>query len=224
MDTTLPTRKTTFRATRTKIQLINLITRDLLDHCTSIKCQNTLTVTSQDSMLIHIGHGTDILRRSMKTSHEEADVIIPQQINIAKQSGNLQNFKVICDETDVFVLLLYYYSTQKWIGDILLKSLEEGRSLISIKITAEKHGFIASCLPKMYALTGYNTVPKMFVIGKESTLNFLRKDPLNYLGILDALPEVIAEEANTFVARCYGAKNSVDMTEIRFVYSTKFIL
>ena len=44
------------------------------------------------------------------------------------------------------------------------------------------------------------------------------------MGNLDALPEVIAEEAKTFVARCYGAKNSVDMAELRFVCSVKFIL
>ena len=65
---------------------------------------------------------------------------------------------------------------------------------------------------------------KTFAIVKEYALNVLRKDPLNHLGILDALPEVIAEEANTFVAQCYGAKNSVNMAEIGFVYSTKFIL
>ena len=75
----------------------------------------------------------------------------------------------------------------------------------------------------MHALTGCDTVPKMFGTGKVSALNVLRKNPLNHLGNLDALPEVIAEEANMFVARCYGAKNSVDMVEIKFVCSTNFI-
>ena len=41
---------------------------------------------------------------------------------------------------------------------------------------------------------------------------------------MDALSKVIAEETNTFVARCYGVKNSVDMAEIRFLCSKKFIL
>ena len=40
---------------------------------------------------------------------------------------------------------------------------------------------------------------------------------------MDALSKVIAEETNTFVARCYGVKNSVDMAEIRFLCSKKFI-
>ena len=47
-----------------------------------------------------------ILQRDMETTHEEADVIIPQQIHIAKESGKVQNFKVICDDANVFVLLL----------------------------------------------------------------------------------------------------------------------
>ena len=57
------------------------------------------------------------------------------------------------------MLLIYYYVIQKWTGDILLKSLEEGRSLISIEKTAEKLGAIGSCIPVMHALTGSNTVP-----------------------------------------------------------------
>ena len=66
--------------------------------------------------------------------------------------------------------------------------------------------------------------PKIFGIEKVSAVNVLQKDPLNHLGNVDALSKVIAEETNTFVARCYGAKNSVDMAEIRFMCSAKFIL
>ena len=55
-------------------------------------------------------------------------------------------------------------------------------------------------------------------------MNALRKNSLDHLGNLDVLRLVSAEEANTFVARCYGAKKSVVMAEIRFVYSTNFIL
>ena len=138
----------------------------------------------------------------METTQVEADFIIPQQIHIVKQPRKVKNFKIICDDTDAFLLLLYYYVTQKWTGDILLESLEEGQSLISIKKTAEKYGFIASCLPVLHALAGCDTVPKIFGIGKVSTLNVLRKNPLNHLGNLDTLPEVIAEEVDTFVAQC----------------------
>ena len=104
METPLPTRETTLKAIRTKVQLTNLVTRTLLDRCTSIKCQNTLIVTGQDSIPIQTEHGIEILQRDMKTSQEE---VIPQKIHVAKQSRKVQNFKVICDDTDIFVLLLY---------------------------------------------------------------------------------------------------------------------
>ena len=138
----------------------------------------------------------------METTQVEADVIIPQQIHVAKQPMKVKNFKIIRDDIDVFLLLLYYYVTQRWTGDTLLESLKEGRSLISIKKTPEKYGFIASCLPALPALTGCDTVPKTFGIGKVSALNVLRKNPLNHLGNLDTLPEVIAEEVDSFVAQC----------------------
>ena len=156
--------------------MISLITGALLDHCTSKKCQNILIVTGQENMPKQTEHGIEVLQRDMETMHEEADVVIPQQIHMTKQSRKVQNFKVIYDDTDVFVLLLYYYVTQKWISDIMLESLEEGRSLISIKKTAEKHGSIASCLPAIHALIGCDTVPKMFGIGSVS-LNVLQKNP-----------------------------------------------
>ena len=92
--------------------MINLITRALLDYCTSIKCQNTLIASGQNSIPIQTEHGIEILQRDMETTHEQADVIIPQQIHMVKQSGKTQNFKVKCDDTDVFVLLLYSHVTQ----------------------------------------------------------------------------------------------------------------
>ena len=56
-----------------------------------------------------------------------------------------------------------------------------------------------------------------------SVLIVVRKNPLNHLRNLDTL-EVIAEERYMFVAWCNGAKKYVDMTEIRFLCSIKFIL
>ena len=64
----------------------------------------------------------------------------------------------------MFVLLLYCYVIKKWRGDILLESLEEERSLISIKKMAEKHGFIAPCLPATHAFTDCDTSPRCLLL------------------------------------------------------------
>lgn len=44
----------------------------------------------------------------MATSHEEADVTKPQQVQKVKEEG-YQHVTVVCDDNYVFVLLLYYY-------------------------------------------------------------------------------------------------------------------
>ena len=42
-----------------------------------------IIVTDQDSITVQTEHGIETLRQDMKTTHEEADVIIPQQIHVA---------------------------------------------------------------------------------------------------------------------------------------------
>lgn len=44
----------------------------------------------------------------MKTTQEEAEVIIPQQVHKAINDG-YRNAKVICDDTNLFIVLLQYY-------------------------------------------------------------------------------------------------------------------
>ena len=48
----------------------------------------------------------------MKTT-QEADAIIPQQVQKA-MDGAYRNVKVICVDTDVFILLLYYFQKINW--------------------------------------------------------------------------------------------------------------
>ena len=108
-------------------------------------------------------------RQDMKTTHKEAGVIIPQQVQKANDDG-YRNVKVIFDNTDMFILLLYYYQKINW-QNVLLASLDESRKLVSIKVTAEKHTASISWLPAMHALSGCNTVPKMCGTGKVAALN-----------------------------------------------------
>ena len=113
MDTPSLTKEITLKETRAKVQMIDLITRALLDYCTIIKYHNTLIFTGQESILTQAEPSIEILRRDTETTHEEADVTIPEQAHTAKQPGRIQNFKVICDDKEAFMLLLYYYVTQK---------------------------------------------------------------------------------------------------------------
>ena len=39
-----------------------------------------------------------------------------------------RNVKVICDDTDVFILLLYYYQNMNWQNDVFKKSFIYGKN------------------------------------------------------------------------------------------------
>ncbi len=56
--------------------------------------------------------GLQIIRPDLKTMHEEADVIIPNQVVYLASLGCC-TIKVISDDTDVFVLLVHYYADKK---------------------------------------------------------------------------------------------------------------
>lgn len=60
----------------------------------------------------------------MATSNEKADVIIPQQMRKFKEE-EYHHVTVVCDDTDVLVLLFHYYCIEGW--------KEESRIVISIK-------------------------------------------------------------------------------------------
>ena len=152
----------------------------------------------------------------MKTSHEEADVIIPHQVRSATIDG-YKSIKVVCDDTDVFFLLLYFFFTENWMNDVFISPLQESRTVISIKETIKKHSTYLSVpqLLSMHALSGCDTVPKMNGVGKITALNVLKKTSLDLLGEIDANIDDVVDEAKKFVAACYGVKDSTDMSEIR---------
>ena len=71
-------------------------------------------LTGKDPFPVEISQGYLSVLDECATTHEEADVVIVQQmvhIAVAKQGQCV--IKIICDDTDVFLLLLphYYYSS-----------------------------------------------------------------------------------------------------------------
>ena len=107
--------------------------------------------------------GVLIQRRDLKTSHEEADVIIPQQVvSIANQEFN--SISVICDDTDVFLLLTYYYTHSNLKCNLLMEGTSPKRAVIDIAATAKAHAGIVPQLLAAHALPECDTVAYMWGI------------------------------------------------------------
>ena len=142
VNTQLPPQKVVLTVTENKKQLIDIICSELKgdtafhrDHIHKHK----LVVTSQDKTPVEISNGGVIINRSdMDTTHEEADVVLVQQM-LTVSRENPAGITVVSDDTDVFVLLLHYYLED---GPTLLVSMEspiKDRVVVDIGKTAEKH-------------------------------------------------------------------------------------
>ena len=99
-------------------------------------------------MPTQVSRGCKLPRLDLASTHEEADIIITQQaIHLAKEDeGSL--IRVVCDDTDVFALLVYFFSKEKNKSSLTMESPIQGRSCIDIKETARQNtSIITSILP-----------------------------------------------------------------------------
>ena len=103
-----------------------------------------------------------ILRPDLKTMHEEADVIIPNQEVYLANLGCCR-IKVISDDTDVFVLLVHYYTDKKLTATRIMEPASQGRS-VNLGSTVAEHRSIAPHLLSAHALTGCDNVVSYFGI------------------------------------------------------------
>ena len=154
--------------------------------------------------------------RKSANNHEEADVIIPQQVTHAIESGKTC-VKVISDDTDVFILLKYFYQTEKLTATVLMESTGATKNLICIESSVKMHDKIVPYLPAARALTGCDSVPSMFNIGKVKVISFLTEMELKYVGRKDANMDGVIQEGKSFVACCYGIKYNIQMSDIRWL-------
>ena len=107
--TPLPQQNVILTVTTNKVQLISIIYNFNKENAALLP-RNALSfvVTGSGPTRIEIYKGRVTPRDDIRTTHEEADVIIVQQM-VQLASIGVQNILVICDDTDVFVLLLHFF-------------------------------------------------------------------------------------------------------------------
>jgi len=93
-----------------KLQLIKLICTYIKEHA-ELLANNRLVVTGQGPTPIEVSDGKVTLRHDLRITHEEADVVIFQQMVHVTLTG-ASSIRVISDDTDVFVLLLRFFKSE----------------------------------------------------------------------------------------------------------------
>ena len=154
LQTPLPSKDVVLKVTHNKTQLIKLIVQYLLDHLEDN--DNELVITSKEPVPIVLRNGKISKRDALYNVHEEADVIIVNQLVYLADQG-ARNILVVCDDTDVFMLLIYFYCGKDLSCGVIMESPVPGRTVVDIKTTADKHKHIVEHLPGVHALSGCDT-------------------------------------------------------------------
>ncbi len=156
MVTPLPPKNVCLTVTQNKVQLINLICVYLREGQPLLPRNRQLVVTGTEPTPVEICDGSIKERPDIRTTHEEADVIIIQQVvHLAKSGKN--SIRVVADDTDVFVLLLYYYNMEQLTCDMVMIGTSSGRKCADIKATVDKHIDIIDNVLPAHVLSGCDT-------------------------------------------------------------------
>ena len=142
-------------------------------------------------------------------------IIIGQFLYLA--NNNVSNIRVLCYDTDIIVLLLYYYATLKMTCCVTMQSTSSKGAFGDIKATSGKHSKFVSSLLGAHALSGCDSVSYIYNIGKVTIPKLLKAGQrLQHLGDTMASVDDIETEVTKFVASCYGVNTAKNMSDARF--------
>jgi hypothetical protein len=146
------------------------------------------------------------------------DIIITQQAIHVSKEGPESRVCVLCDDTDVFALLLFFYSREKLQSSLTMQSPIQGRrSCLDANETVRKYFTMKPEILALDALTGCDSDATSYGIGKKTTITVFQKGhTLDQLGQLTANIAQITNQATAFMAACYGINTPCSsMTEYR---------
>ena len=221
----LPPQKVVLTVTENKVQLIDLACKYLTENPLLLP-QNgrKLIITGGDPIPVQILLGAVVPRPDMKTLHEEADVVIAKQVLFLAAQG-MDCIRVICDDTDVVVLLMHYYFTEQLTCQLYMVGTSPSRSTVDIKATVEKHSGLVKNILAAHALSGCDTVASLYGIGKTTVIKTMQSGYcLEKLGKEDCEMKDIITEATRCIAACYGhgSHDTDNMSALRFrVWTSK---
>ena len=167
-------------------------------------------------MPVEIYKKITILRTALRTTHEEADVIIPcQMVSCVGEGYKLLTIR--SDDTDVFILLLHYYNNCALTCTMLMEGTGSQRQVIDIGMTVQKHCEIITYLLAAHALSRCDTVSYLYCIGKPTVVRVLQKGlKLSKFWQRGADMHDIIDESTAFIASCYGSSITGSMSDIRY--------
>ena len=223
LDMPLPSQKICLSVQHNKVQLISLICKYLKDQHNQLPNNGPrFVITGPEPTPFELRAGEIYERTDLRTTHEEADVIIVQQVVHLAVNENKESIRIIADDTDVFVLLTYFYLMETLSCSMSMVSTSPGRTSVDIKATAAQHANIVQDLLPAHCLSGCDTVSCLFGIGKNTIVKILRSGKsLSKLGVINEEMSSVITQATKFMAACYGYPSEETMTDLRYTVWSK---
>ena len=110
------------------------------------------------------------------------------------------SIKVICVNTDVFVLLMYFYNEKRLSCIVTMEGPIAGRSVIDIGASAAPHKKVVKQHPAAHALTSCYTVSYIYGIGKVTALEVLKSGMThNCLGQQESDKDDAGSETSSYI-------------------------
>ena len=123
---------------KNKVQLINIICQKLADPSWSKDFPNALTVTDQSPTHFKVYKGDMEQKIRVTNTHEEADVIMVNQAYDAVLQNGVGRVLVVCDDTDVFALLTYFFWKLNITANIKMLPTDSSRNTFDFRNNSGK--------------------------------------------------------------------------------------
>ena len=146
-STPLPKQQVILNSSHNKAQLIELLVASLMK--IEVDARTRLVVTGPEPAPIEVGKGTWYC----DVTHEEADVSIVHIVILEDAAAPESHIRVVvCDDTDVLVLIAHHMHTLHLSPTITMEECSGSRYVISVNHVVHKHQVIMDNLLSAYAL------------------------------------------------------------------------
>ena len=132
LESPSPTKSIILESAKNKVQLIDIICQKLADPSWSKDFPNALTVTDQSLTPFTVYKGEMEQQISITNTHEETDVIMINQAYDAVLQNGVGRMHVVCDDTDVFTLLTYFFWKLNITVDIKMLPIDSSHNAVNI--------------------------------------------------------------------------------------------
>ena len=207
MNAPLPQQQVVLSVSKNKVHLIDLVCEELQQ---LVPLKTSLVITGRSPVPMEVRSDAFVQRFDLKTTHEEADVIIPQQVVAL---------------ADMFVLLAHYFAEESLSVSPIMESISRSRSSIDIGATVAKHSGIVPQFIAAHEVFGCDTVGCYHGIWKTKVVKALAAGiEVNHLGDPKASLDDVMKDSIHVICACYGQKcDPSDTMCLPFFPNSKFI-